>query len=350
MAKNYEIIGVLGVESTYADFSKFVNSANGDDLNIVMNTPGGDVATGFAMIAAMKSYKGKYPNAKITMEARGILASMGPVVFSSSPVDKRRAEDNVAGMVHNPWMFAAGDSRTMRKTASLLDAYTENYASSLALCNKKKSKTEIRAMMDEETWMFGSALKENGFCDEIIPAGDGADSQASAFALAKTEVVRAEKAVKEANALDESAVAVADTFISFSTPPTVVPGEKDTDPQGSNKGEKGMVGEYKTLAEFQTGSPTLAKEYRDSVLAEERARAKAIGDMKAKFGAKVGAVAELCDKALDDGRRAEDIALNVMALVTAALESPGPVSTGANGTASGETTTTTTAKPVGYAE
>lgn len=96
------------------------------------------------------------------------------------------------------------------------------------------------------------------------------------------------------------------------------------------------MAEYKTLAEFQTGNPILAKEYRDSVLSEERARAKAIGDMKAKYGIKVGAVAELCDKALAEGKRAEDISMDVMALVTAALESAPPVNTGANGTASGE--------------
>ena len=63
-----------------------------------------------------------------------------------------------------------------------------------------------------------------------------------------------------------------------------------------------------------------------------------------------GAVAELVDKAVASGQKVEDIALAVVDLVAAAADSVGPLNTGANGTASGETTTTTTAKPVGYAQ
>ena len=327
--KNYEINGILGIESTYAAFSSFVNSANGDDLHIVINTPGGDVNAGFAMISAMRAYKTKYPNAKITMEARGMLASMGPVVFSSAPVDHRIAEDNVAGMVHNPWMFAQGDSREMRKVAGLLDAYTENYASSLAMCNKKKSKAQIQAMMNDETWMFGRALLDNGFCDEIVPAGDGAENEVSAMALARTEVARAEKVVKSAEqAAEPAAVAVAEAFISMSNT-SGVPGEKDIP---ESKGGK----KVNTLAELKNDAPSVYAEASQSFAKVERERIVALLDMKKKYGEKVGAAAELCDKAINEGKSAADISGEVLALVVAALESPPAINTGANGTASGE--------------
>lgn len=96
------------------------------------------------------------------------------------------------------------------------------------------------------------------------------------------------------------------------------------------------MAEYKTVAEFQTGSPILAKEFRDSVLAEERKRVEGLDAIVEKHGAKVGAVAELASAAKKDGRRAEDIALEVVGLVTAAMESAPAINTGANGTASGE--------------
>ena len=94
--------------------------------------------------------------------------------------------------------------------------------------------------------------------------------------------------------------------------------------------------EYKTMAEFQAGSPALAKEVRDSAIVEERTRIVALLDMKKKHGEKVGAVAELVDKAVASGQKVEDIALAVVDLVAAAADSVGPLNTGANGTVSGE--------------
>ena len=94
--------------------------------------------------------------------------------------------------------------------------------------------------------------------------------------------------------------------------------------------------EYKTMAEFQAGSPALAKEVRDSAIVEERTRIVALLDMKKKHGEKVGAVAELVDKAVASGQKVEDIALAVVDLVAAAADSVGPLNTGAAGTVSGE--------------
>ena len=93
---------------------------------------------------------------------------------------------------------------------------------------------------------------------------------------------------------------------------------------------------YKTLAEFKQASPDLYKEAVEASAKDERSRIVALLDMKKKYGEKVGAVSERCDKAIADGESASAIALDVMALVTAALESTGPIETGANGTASGE--------------
>jgi hypothetical protein len=109
---------------------------------------------------------------------------------------------------------------------------------------------------------------------------------------------------------------------------------------------------FKTLAEFKTGDPALYTEFENGVkasaIAEERARIVALNDMKKKHGEKVGAVAELVDKAIADGKRVEDIALAVVDLVAAAADSAPPLNTGANGTASGETEKKPTI--VGYAQ
>lgn len=336
--KTFEVVGVIGFDATYQTFAENLASAKGDDVTIIFNSPGGDVAQGFAMISAMKSYKKQYPNARIITESRGMLASMAPVIAFSKPVDIRRVEDNVTGMIHNPWMMAAGDARTMASVLDRLNAYTENYASSLAECNTKKSKTQIRAMMDapgDGTWMFGKSLVDNGFADEVIPAGDGPEDQATAFAMAKTEFLRMGDVLKAQKETDARAVAIAEAFVGIQAITPGVPGEKNIP---ESQGGQEM---FKTLAEFKTGEPALYTEFESGVKAsavkEERARVVALGEIKKKYGSKVGAVAELADAAIGDGRTASDIALAVADLVAAAVESAPPVNTGANGTASGET-------------
>ena len=91
-----------------------------------------------------------------------------------------------------------------------------------------------------------------------------------------------------------------------------------------------------TLTELKNDAPSVYAEASQSFAKAERERIVAVLDIKKKHGDKVGAVAELCDKAIADGRTASDIAVDVLALVTAALESPPAINTGANGTASGE--------------
>ena len=189
--------------------------------------------------------------------------------------------------------------------------------------------------MDSETWLFGSEMKDAGFVDEMVASVDGAcgpdnDKKKKALALARGSFDAMKRHAQEKTDAQKVA-AMVQTFTQEANP--VQAGNNNADPQGSKGVE---MPEYKTMAEFQAGSPALAKEVRDSAIVEERTRIVALLDMKKKHGEKVGAVAELVDKAVASGQKVEDIALAVVDLVAAAADSVGPLNTGAAGTVSGE--------------
>jgi hypothetical protein len=62
----------------------------------------------------------------------------------------------------------------MRKMADVLDGLSD--ISARAYSDKtKKPKKEIRSMMDSETWLFGSEIKDAGFVDEILKTDEDSD-------------------------------------------------------------------------------------------------------------------------------------------------------------------------------
>lgn len=139
-----------------------------DDLNelgdvshirVRINSPGGDVFTGQTIYSLLKAHK-----AKITVNIDGLAASAASIVAMAG--DEVIMPKNAMIMIHNPWSFASGDAREMRKTAEVLDQVRETIISAY------QEKTDIdRAtlinMLNSETWMTAAQAKELGFADTI---------------------------------------------------------------------------------------------------------------------------------------------------------------------------------------
>lgn len=77
--------------------------------------------------------------------------------------------ENAMMMIHAPRGVTAGVSGDVRRFADLMDKMGDTMAETYA-GRTGKSKQEITAMMEAETWMDGNECKANGFADEVIPA------------------------------------------------------------------------------------------------------------------------------------------------------------------------------------
>ena len=132
-----------------------LKEANGEEVEININSNGGSVTGGLAIANAIKRYPGE-----TTCNVLGIAASMASVIACAG---KRCTMGQGSFlMIHNPWAYTAGTAEDLRKDADTLDKQRESLISFYrAYCDK--SEDEIKAMMDAETWIPAEQAKEYGF-------------------------------------------------------------------------------------------------------------------------------------------------------------------------------------------
>lgn len=340
MSKRIDISGEIGWEVTASAIAESLRAAGGDDLDIAIASPGGSVFDGIEIYNAIRDYKRMYPKSQILITLKGLAASMASYIASSDVADMVLAEDNAVFMIHNPWSVMIGDYDDMQKEAEFLSGLASLMANAYS-ARTKKSKSEIKKMMDAETWLFGDEIKAAGFVDDIIhPAvpdqtpADDKKSAALSTARMKFEAMKA-AAAKRADPKADALKAAA--MMSILTGSNALTGEKNThSPEsGVNQKEAEMP---KTLAEFLAqGEAAVAEveKLKTDVVVAERLRVKTLNEMRAKYSA-LGAVAELIDEAIATGKTAEDIALAVADLVLAAAESAKAIDAGTSDTATGE--------------
>jgi len=341
MAYKINISGEIGWDYTASDIRDSLKAAKGDDLDIDIATPGGSVFDGIEIYNAMRDYKRDNPKSQISATLKGLVASMGTYIASNPVIDLVAAEDNAVYMIHNPWSITYGDYRDAQTTADMLKGLADILSDAYAK-RTGKSKADIRSMMDASTWIFGDDIKAQGFVDEIIPGEKSDDDPASkkskalAHARASFDAMVAASVSRANRDTDRQRAAALVASLPGQT------GSNDTAPSQGGKEEL----EVKNLSEFMAqGKEALAEveTVKADAIKAERERVAKLADMRAKFG-KVGAIAEMIDAAVADGKTFADISESVLALALAAAESPPPINTGANGTASGETV----AAPDGY--
>lgn len=158
--KTFTLDGIIGYDITAKDFSDFLNQCNGEDVTILINSPGGFVYDGIAIHNLIKNYKGN-----ISVEIISLAASIASYIATAS--NKIVINPNSVFMLHNAWLLSIGDHNKLREDADhiekisnmLLKAYTSRSG---------KSIDEIKKLMDEETFFFGEEIVQNHFADELI--------------------------------------------------------------------------------------------------------------------------------------------------------------------------------------
>lgn len=140
--------------------SKELTNANGDDLIVSINSPGGYVHEGSEIYTALKNYSGN-----VEVQIVGLAASAASVIAMAG--DKVRISPTAQIMIHNASMWNGGDHRDMEKAAEMLKT-TDRAIVNAYVIKSGKSEEELLNMMAEETWMGPQQALENKFVDEIM--------------------------------------------------------------------------------------------------------------------------------------------------------------------------------------
>lgn len=130
-----------------------------DEINVNINSYGGEVAEGLAIYNALKRHK-----AKINTRCDGFACSIASVIFMAG--DKRVMNDASLLMIHNAWTYASGDANELRKQADDLDLITDQ-SKKIYLSKVSISEDELAQLMDEETFIDSSSAIEMGFATDI---------------------------------------------------------------------------------------------------------------------------------------------------------------------------------------
>lgn len=124
--------------------NKLIDKANGEDLDIYINSGGGDIFAGSEIYSAIRGYKGK-----VNMHIVGIAASAASVIACAGHCD---IAPTAMMMVHNVSGSASGDYHQMDKSSEVLNQANKTIAAAYV---DKTGMTEKEAleMMDKETWL-----------------------------------------------------------------------------------------------------------------------------------------------------------------------------------------------------
>jgi ATP-dependent protease ClpP protease subunit len=176
--KRITISGEIGWDVKPNDVRKSLDEAKGSDIETHLASVGGFVYDGIEIYNLFSDYRRENPNSRMDLSLKGIVASMGSYIASNPAFDVVKAEDNAVYMIHNPYAMAIGDYRDMQKSMSTLEGITKLLASSYAV-KSQKNNSEIRQLMDDESWFFGNEIKDSGFADEMIQSGDTLEREAA---------------------------------------------------------------------------------------------------------------------------------------------------------------------------
>lgn len=130
-----------------------------NEINVYINSYGGEVAEGLAIYNALRRHK-----AKVRTFCDGFACSIASVIFMAG--DERIMNEASLLMIHNAWTWASGNAAELRKQAEDLDKITQASVEAYKAHSSLKEE-EIKALMDAETWILPSEALDYGFATAV---------------------------------------------------------------------------------------------------------------------------------------------------------------------------------------
>ena len=132
------------------------------DINIYINSPGGMVTAGLAILDTMN-----YVKPDISTICVGLAASMGAVLLSAGTKGKRYALPNAEMMIHQPLGGAQGQASDIKIQADWMMKTKERLNHILAE-NTGKDLSIIERDTDRDNFMYADEAVEYGLIDRVL--------------------------------------------------------------------------------------------------------------------------------------------------------------------------------------
>jgi len=177
--------GVIADESWFGDEvtpkafkSELINGEG--DIEIWINSPGGDCIAASQIYNMLMDYKGN-----VTVKVDGIAASAASVIAMAGTTVQMSPTSLM--MVHNPLTVAIGDSEEIQKAIAMLDEVKESIINAYEI-KTGLSRAKLSRLMDAETWLNANKAVELGFADEVMFEDKRKNNQNETYAFSRRAV------------------------------------------------------------------------------------------------------------------------------------------------------------------
>ena len=182
----YDVIDPFWGVSAISVIDALAQAGDAKALHIHINSPGGDVFEGRAIMAAINRFEGK-----TIAHIDSLCASAATSIALAC--DEVEMSDGAFFMIHNASGLVWGDKTDMRDTADLLEkvegAIVNDYTTKTG-----KDAEQIAAWMDAETWFTAQEAINNGFVDRLAATAKAKNTwNLSAFAKVPPSLLKAEE-------------------------------------------------------------------------------------------------------------------------------------------------------------
>lgn len=136
------------------------------DIYLYINTPGGSVSAGLAIVDTMNFIK-----SDVQTIVMGIAASMGTIIASSGAKGKRFMLPHAEYMIHQPMGGTGGGTQqTDMAIAAEHLLKTRRTLEKILAENSGQSMEKVHADAERDNWMTAQETLDYGFIDEIMEA------------------------------------------------------------------------------------------------------------------------------------------------------------------------------------
>lgn len=141
---------------------EYLNNSGAEDINIYINSPGGSVSAGFAIVDAIKRCR-----CDVSTICTGMAASMGAFILSCGTKGKRFATPLSEVMIHQPLGGAQGQASDIQLAAEHITKVKNKLHRILSENIGQNIKT-ISQDCDRDFWMGAEEALKYGIIDEIL--------------------------------------------------------------------------------------------------------------------------------------------------------------------------------------
>ncbi len=141
------------------DANNILTEANGEEVEVYINSPGGVIDAGSEIYTMLREYQGD-----IKIKIVGQACSAASIIAMARHCEM---SPTALMMVHCVSTYADGNHNDMEKTAEVLRT-ADDALSNAYMAKSGMSKKEVLDMMENETWLTAEQAKEKGLIDGIM--------------------------------------------------------------------------------------------------------------------------------------------------------------------------------------